>query len=162
MLGILSKFFKFKVVDDSPFGKGIVATQNITKGEIIFKFAGPILSLKEFFDKYETNDDNVLQIDTDRFMDVIEPYVYVNHSCDPNAGVRNYGVLFALKEIKVGEEIFFDYSTTVDDVIWSMECRCGSKICRGVIGDFLTVPHERKLYYLDNNALLTHIKRTYF
>lgn len=162
MLGILPQFFKFKVVDNSRFGKGIVATKTIQKGEIIFKFAGPIITLKEFFDKYEQNGCNVLQISEDKYIDTIEPYVYVNHSCDPNAGVRNNGILFALTEIQPDQEIFFDYSTTVDDVIWSMECKCGSKNCRRIIGDFITIPHNRKQYYLENNALMGHILNTYY
>lgn len=162
MLGILPKFFKFKVSENPSLGKGMFATDKILENEIIFKFTGPILTLKQFFEKYEMNGCNVLQVDEDKYIDVIEPYLFVNHSCDPNAGVRNNGVLFALRDINAGEEIFFDYSTTADDVIWNMECKCGSKNCRKIIGDFITLPHERKQFYLKKNALMGYIKKMYY
>lgn len=162
MLGILPKFFKFKIVNNSPFGRGIVAIQNIFEGEIICKVTGPRVNLKQFFEKYEINNCNVFQIGEDEFIDVIEPYLFFNHSCEPNAGIRNKGVIFALRTIKKGEEIFFDYSTITDDVIWSMECNCKSKICRGIIGDFQTIPHARKQFYLKKGAISSHIKSVYY
>lgn len=162
MLGILPQFHKFLVVDGTPLGKAVIAKEDIAENEIICKFAGPRINLKQFFEKYDANGCNVLQIDDDTFMDVIEPYVYFNHSCSPNAGMRNNGILFALDKIKKGEEISFDYSTTADDVIWSMECRCEAKNCRKIIGDFQSIPHERKEYYLGKNALLGFIKRIYY
>ncbi len=162
MLGILPLFYKFSVVENTPLGKANFAKEDISKSEIICKFAGPKIDLKQFFEKYETDGCNVLQIEEDLFIDVIEPYVYFNHSCNPNAGIRNDGILFALKDIKQGEEICFDYSTTADDVIWRMECKCNSKNCRKIIGDFQTIPHEQKEFYLTNNALPNYIKKIYY
>jgi hypothetical protein len=56
----------------------------------------------------------------------------------------------------------FDYSTTVDDVIWSMECKCGQPTCRKVIGDFQTMPHEQKQYYLKKGAMIKHLMNVYY
>lgn len=162
MLGILPDFFKFKVVNGTRLGRACVATKKIKNGEIICKFTGPILDLRQFIEKYNLNDCSPLQIDRDKYIDLIVPYVCFNHSCNPNAGIRNDGVLFALKDIRINEEILYDYSTTADDVTWSMKCECRAAGCRGVIGDFQSIPHARKLFFLSKNAITRHIKETFY
>ena len=58
----------------------------------------------------------------------------VNHSCDANAGFSDgEPVLYALRDIAAGEEICWDYSTSISSPGWSLECRCGSAQCRGVV-----------------------------
>jgi hypothetical protein len=57
-----------------------------------------------------------------------------NHSCDPNAGfTTGEPVLFALRDIPAGQEICWDYSTSIAEPGWSLECRCGSPKCRRTI-----------------------------
>src|SRR3954464_3905021 len=57
-----------------------------------------------------------------------------NHSCDPNAGfLTGEPVLVALRDIAAGEEVCWDYSTSISLPGWSLDCRCGSANCRGVI-----------------------------
>ena len=162
MQRVLHDFFKFAVIENSPFGRGCVATSEIKEGEIICKMMGPTITGKDFLDKYEVDECNVLQVDVDSYIDLIEPFVCFNHSCDPNAGLRNNGILFALKNIKIGTEIFYDYSMSVDDVLWSMQCACGSANCRKIIGDFQSIPHEQKMEYFKKNALTRYLKQTYF
>jgi SET domain len=70
----------------------------------------------------------------------------VNHGCDPNTGfTRQEPVLYALRDISAGEELTWDYSTSIAEKGWSLQCLCGSICCRGVILPFgeLT-PHERE------------------
>ena len=68
---------------------------------------------------------------------------YTNHSCDPNTGIRltprGYLVI-ALRDIARDEEITYDYSTYLNNPYERMVCRCGAANCRGVIGNFLTLP----------------------
>ncbi len=60
-----------------------------------------------------------------------------NHSCDPNAGIRNATTLVAMRDIAAGEEICFDYAMT--DCTMShtpsveMDCLCGSSSCRKLV-----------------------------
>lgn len=162
MQDILLKTFKFRVEPNTPLGRGNVAIGKIMKGEIICKMRGPIITLKEFSEKYDIDGCNPLQIGCDEFIDLVEPYVCFNHSCDPNSGIRNNGILFALKDIEPGDEILFDYSTTVDDLWWQMDCKCASSNCRKIIGDFQTIPHEKKEFYYQNNALTGYIKQLYY
>ncbi len=72
---------------------------------------------------------------------------YINHSCNPNSGliIKNEKVnLIAIKNIKNGKEITYDYSTTINEDNWKMRCNCGSKICRKIIKDFKYLPKNIK------------------
>jgi SET domain-containing protein len=84
-----------------------------------------------------------------------------NHSCDPNLGVRHSGELFALRDILPAEELCYDYSTTVPpgwtSADWSMQCHCGTAMCRGMLGDVLTLPSARLEYYRSKGALTDHV-----
>lgn len=162
MLGVLPSFYKFTVITDTPLGRACIAKKKICEGEIICKMTGPIIDLKQFFEKYDYDNCMPLQIDRDQYIDLIEPYVFFNHSCEPNAGIRNNGILFAIRGIAVNEEITYDYSTTADDVLWSMECRCRAKSCRKLVGDFQSIPHEQKMTYLKLGCLTSYIHRTFF
>lgn len=76
---------------------------------------------------------------------------YVNHSCDPNSGlvINNINViLIAIRNIKKLEEITWDYSTTIDEDEWEMDCNCRSNICRGRIGDFKYLPEDIQRRYI--------------
>ena len=80
----------------------------------------------------------------------------VNHSCAPNAGfLTGEPVLFALRDIAAGEEIGWDYSTSISEPGWSLACRCASPDCRGVVrpwGELSVADRERlracTLHYL--------------
>jgi len=54
----------------------------------------------------------------------------------------------ALRSIEPGEEIRFDYSTTMIQDHWTMECRCGQPTCRRVILDFHHLPPITQNRYL--------------
>jgi len=79
--------------------------------------------------------------------------VFVNHSCDPNTGVRDDVRLVALRDLIAGEEIRYDYSTTMDEDHWTLQCRCGSRGCRGVVRDFKWLPKDTKLHLLRQNIV---------
>ncbi len=65
---------------------------------------------------------------------------YINHSCEPNAGFpTGKPELFALRDIVTGEEIAWDYSTSLVEEGWSLECRCGSERCRGTVLPFFAL-----------------------
>lgn len=68
---------------------------------------------------------------------------YLNHSCDPNLFVQNVLVdthdlrfpwvsFFALRMIKAGEELCWDYNYSWGtDEEHKIICKCGAKMCRG-------------------------------
>jgi hypothetical protein len=59
---------------------------------------------------------------------------YVNHSCNPNAGLSGQIGLVAMRDIKIGEEVCFDYAMSDTMPYDEFECGCGSANCRGHVG----------------------------
>lgn len=145
-------------------GKGVFANKNFKKGDYIYTLKGEECTSTEIefrIKKGVERQDDPLQIDKIKFLDINDDLSYhFNHSCSPSTGLRNKSDLYALENIKKGEEITFDYSATVSrDMDWKMNCNCKSKNCRKVIGNILSVPDkEIKLYY-KNNCLQDFIKR---
>ena len=63
------------------------------------------------------------------------PWIYTNHSCSPNAKVSGRN-LVAIREIKAGDEINFDYETTEFEMAEPFHCLCGSPDCRKYISGY--------------------------
>lgn len=77
---------------------------------------------------------------------VDNPLRYGNHSCDPNLWLADATTEIARRDIAAGEELTFDYALATA-VPWSMPCRCGSPLCRGLItGDDWRDPALRARY----------------
>lgn len=135
-------------VGECHLGRGLFAGRNFCAGELLFRFSGPLITLTEAMSKGEA-EANALQIGATTYIDLEAPSVFVNHSCQPNAGVHNGISAYALREIRKGEEICYDYSTTMSERRWTMFCRCGTPQCRGVIGDFHDLPLGLQRHYLN-------------
>lgn len=148
---------KFEIKESPNFGKGLFATMKINKNEHILECIGPVISLEEALRKPQNLLGNTLQIGPFEYIDFQEPGVLVNHSCLPNAGIKNDRFLIAIKDILPGQEIFFDYSTTMDEDRWTMQCGCGEESCRRVIKDFKYLPPELRQKYLDLNIVQNFI-----
>jgi len=132
--------------DRQAIGRGLIATRDIPPGSTILSFEGPPLSLSEVRAKGALAA-NALQVDLDRYLDLDEPGRLLNHSCSPNVGVFNNVTVRALRPILAGEELCFDYSTTVGDG-WTMTCLCGVSECRGIVRAFQTLPAEVRMPHL--------------
>jgi hypothetical protein len=76
---------------------------------------------------------------------------FINHSCNPNTGIRLYArgvVILAIRPIEMHDEITFDYSTYLNNPYERITCHCGSENCREVIGNFTTLPPDSQQRYL--------------
>lgn len=118
--------FKLQV-KRSHTGRGLFTLENIPRGACVIEYTGRKLSAKEqeksgkyfFWTSSKTMIDGNIQSNTARF---------INHSCAPNCEVdlkerRIY--VFALKNIKAGEELTYDYDTEYfDEHIRPYGCRC--------------------------------------
>ncbi len=131
-------------------GKGVFACKDFKKGDLVLEIDDSHIVTDESKltkEQYECHCDYL----ADKVVLMQEPEVYINHSCDPNVyvktekGIRN---VYALRDIKEGDEIAYDYSINGDnDGVF--ECNCGSKNCRGVYqGNFFKLPIEVQLRYL--------------
>ena len=148
------------VVKKCRLGKGLLAASDIKKGELILEFNGPIISAAGAKRK-GIHEGDVVQIGFNKYIDCTKPCVYVNHSCNPNAGVKDDIKLFAIKNIKAGEQITFDYSTVMDEDDWEMDCKCGSKNCRKRIRDFKYLPKSLQKKYLKLGIVQGFIARKF-
>lgn len=135
-------------VRECKIGKGTFAKEPIKEGEQILVFTGPIITYDEAVAKGDHMDDPVM-IGINKYVDVNGPELFVNHSCEPNAGLIKDTTLVAIRNIRQGEEITFDYSTAMEENHWTMKCRCESNRCRKVIGNFSDLPNALKQKYLD-------------
>ena len=142
---------------ETPKGRGVVAGRAIPSGALVLRFEGPV------FDKTSCPDfSEALQVGVDAWMwssgglDDL-----VNHSCEPSLGlwqVAGHTYLLALRDVAPGEELSFDYSTSMVDEPWDMEgCLCGSAKCRGLVGNFLDIPLEAMQAYARRGVLPHHV-----
>lgn len=147
-------------VKECEFGKGLFAARDFQPGEVILQMKGPLIGTQQALDKGEKQSDP-LQIGDDTYIDLQNPGRCANHSCDPNAGVRPDLSLVAMKPIGVGEEIRWDYSTTMGDGLWEIECHCGSKNCRGRIQDFCSLTPTRQEFYRSLDVVQEYLNETF-
>jgi len=135
------------VVATGTLGISVFAAQRLAPRERILTFCGPVISFLEAVRKGSL-ESYALQIAKGAYLDTCAPGCYVNHSCEPNAGIVNGIYLVAIRPIEDGEEIRFDYSTTMDEDHWTMICRCGTESCRKIITDFKYLPAQLRERYL--------------
>lgn len=129
-------------------GRGVFATARIEKDEWIVRYTGEKITKAEserrgverFERSQKTGEASVYIFDLNKKYDLDgdvpgNDAKYINHSCDPNAEAQNYrGQIWivALRKIKPGEEITFDYGYDVSHFL-DHPCRCGSANCVGYI-----------------------------
>jgi len=140
-------------------GNGAFATQNFSRGETIFIFKGRVYkrdnkNIKDAF----ANPDSI-GIDRNTWIDPYEQFHFINHSCDPNMGIKGRVTFVALKNIKKGDELTFDYSINEEDPRWHMRCGCGAKNCRKIIRSIRYIPKRTYQQYLP--FVPTYFKRVY-
>ncbi len=131
-------------------GTGVYAARKIPAGTKIFEYVGELISAEEADRRHPVNPDDPFH--TFFFAlgngDVIDGGVggneakWINHSCEPNceteetAEYRVYVV--ALRDIKRGEELYYDYGLVLDErltkkVKAQYQCLCGTPACRGTM-----------------------------
>ena len=143
-------------IRDSQFGKGLFATQNIPSGTAVCSIKGQYISFKETL-LLGDRESHCIQIGINEYIFCEPPFLYSNHSCNPNCGINANLELFALRNIPEGEELFWDYSTSMLERHWTMKCFCGSENCRKLVNDFDLLPLELQEKYLRMNIVLPFI-----
>jgi SET domain-containing protein len=134
-------------------GKGVFALCPIKKGERILEYKGEVIGWPEALrrhphDPAQPNHTFYFTLDDDH---VIDGKVggnssrWINHSCAPNCEAelvegkgRPRVYIETRRNIKAGEELFFDYGLVIDErhtrkVKSEYACWCGSKNCRGTM-----------------------------
>ena len=114
---------------------GCYTTRHIRKGTRVIEYTGPRLSVEQADTLYENSPRTYLfgLEDGKHVIDGDGLAAFINHSCDPNCEPDEIGgrvVIFAIRDIKAGEELTYDYNLydgELDDVA---ACSCGARNCR--------------------------------
>jgi SET domain-containing protein len=130
-------------------GKGVYALQPLKKGEVIIEYTGERISWKEALrrhphDPKDPDHTFYFHIDDSRVIDAKvggNAARWINHACSPNCEADEDGgrvFIKALRNIKPGEELFYDYGLTIDErytpaLKKRFPCHCGTKGCRGTL-----------------------------
>jgi SET domain-containing protein len=127
-------------------GLGVFATERVEAGEVVAEFDGDIYPFQ--YPRW-TEDllNHTIQFERYKFRDATGIARRINHSCEPNCGIRELFKIVTMRPIEPGEEITFDYEMTEDSLWWRMECGCGTPSCRKLIGAHRNMPLEVKAKY---------------
>ncbi len=120
-------------------GNGLFTTHLIPKGTLVWKLNEPIYSWKEIqaWPKGRLKDFKHygFQCGIDRYSLPEGLSRETNHSCDPNTWWSGSYSLIARRDILADEELTYDYSSCDIDLVFEMQCNCGSSCCRGIISN---------------------------
>lgn len=128
------------------YGRGVFALRKIRKGEVVGEFDGPIYD--EYFEPWTRElQTHVIQFAKEKWRDSSGLARYMNHSCEPNCGIRGLFKVVAMRTIQKDEQITWDYEMTEKSDWWRMKCRCGTESCRKIIGTFKALPTRIRRKY---------------
>ena len=149
-------------VSISELGFAVFTKKDLKKGDYVYTFKGEII---DYLETKLINDDTgecrALQFDKDKYINTNAPGRYINHSCEPNTGIKNTFELIALEDIPAHSELRFDYSTTMDEDDFTMPCFCGKSSCRNKVDDFKNLPEEKKIEYIGKEIVMDFIKEQF-
>ena len=130
------------VKDSAIEGRGLFAEEGLPSDEVVFRLGGRLVSTDELgrLIEHASADPSRSYVDTliiheDAHL-VLPPGTLIhfgNHSCDPNMWHVGPYEIATRRAIEVGEELTVDYGTQSGAAGFSMACRCGSPLCRGVV-----------------------------
>ncbi|MDO8538668.1 MAG: SET domain-containing protein-lysine N-methyltransferase [archaeon] len=129
-------------------GKGIFASKDLKKGETIFVWKGKIVDgfylPKNFTYANGADWNNWFSIGNNKYINPTKsnPGRYINHSCNPNSGVKAIRKMVAIRNIKKDTQITMDYSTVEEDQNWKMKCFCKEKNCRKILKSVHFLPKK--------------------
>jgi hypothetical protein len=131
------------VVRDSGIeGRGLFAVGGFPVGEVVLRLSGRLVSTAELgrLIADANADPSRAYVDTLTVYEdvhlVLPPGTAIhfgNHSCNPTMWHVGPYEIATRRAIEVGEELTIDYGTQSGAAGFSMMCRCGSPMCRGVV-----------------------------
>ena len=121
---------------------GLYANKNIKDRSKIIEYKGKIITKKQVEDNPKFDNEKAIYLfNINKKYDLDGDFKYntarlINHSCDPNCEVYGTGFkvwVYAIRDIKKGEELTYDYGFGYDEHYKDFPCKCGSKKCVGYI-----------------------------
>jgi hypothetical protein len=134
-------------------GRGLFAREAISAGEIVAVKGGAIMDAAAFARVRDQVSPAEIQIEdglyiAPRSADEVEANILcLNHSCDPNVGVRGQITFVVMRDVPGGAELTIDYAMIDGDPAERMECACGAPKCRKIVtGDDWRRPELQRRY----------------
>lgn len=140
---------RIQVRSSGVHGKGVYALVSIPKGDVVIEYKGEVISWDEALRRHPhdpSDPDHTFYFHVDEAR-TIDGKVggnmarWINHGCQPNCEADDVGgriFIKALRTLKPGEELFYDYGLVIDERYTAklkkqFECRCGKPQCRGTM-----------------------------
>tara|TARA_B110000093_G_scaffold89472_1_gene96859 strand:+ start:1721 stop:2209 length:489 start_codon:yes stop_codon:yes gene_type:complete len=134
----------FNLQDSADRGSGVFTKNFYSKGQIV---------MTGVMDKVVSiNHVGVSQIGEHEYVAPVGLMALVNHSCNPNCGIKvnEEGAhdYVAMRDIEPGEEVTFDYAMQNYKIgYFPGKCLCGSSECRGTVGGWVDLPKDKRQHY---------------
>jgi len=119
------------IINKTTLGYGLESLRSFHEGD-------KVMSSKAL--EVTPRDSHTVQTGWDRHVLIDLPARFVNHSCDANLGIRDnkngaYD-FFALRDIREGSELLWDYEASEYEIGSFETCLCASQRCRKSLGGF--------------------------
>ncbi|KAM3199186.1 histone-lysine N-methyltransferase ASHH3 isoform X1 [Capsicum annuum] len=147
---------KMKLVKTEKCGSGIVADEDIKRGDFVIEYVGEVIDDKTCEERLwkmkHSGETNFYLCEINRDMVIDATYKgnksrYINHSCCPNTEMQKWMMdgetrigIFAKRDIKRGEHLTYDYKFVQFGA--DQDCHCGAVGCRRKLG---VKPNKPKL-----------------
>ena len=134
----------FELQDSEGRGSGVFTKSFYSKGQVVMTgVMDKIVSI---------NHVGVSQIGEHEYVAPVGLMALVNHSCNPNCGIKvnDTGAhdYVAMRDIEPGEEVTFDYAMQNYKIgYFPSRCLCGSSECRGTVGGWVDLPKDKRKDY---------------
>jgi uncharacterized protein len=133
-------------------GRGLFAIRPIAKGEIVAIKGGHVMSRATLRGARRRIAESYLQVEDDfyvgarRASEIRRNKLFINHSCEPNLGIRGQLTFVARRPIKAGEELTYDWAMEENSPALT-RCVCGRARCRNrLTGRDWTIPALQRRY----------------
>jgi len=132
----------YKIIKSNIHHQGLCAARNIKMDEKVIEYIGKKITNEQAEKdiKYGYDVTYLFTLNKKYLLDgdfKFNTARLINHSCDPNCEVLDISKtkiwITAMRNIKKGEELSYDYGFGFDSNYKDHKCRCGSKNCVGFI-----------------------------
>ncbi|CAL4968850.1 unnamed protein product [Urochloa decumbens] len=136
-------------------GYGLQLQEDVAEGRFLIEYVGEVLDITSYEDRqryYASRGQKHFYFMALNGGEVIDACTkgnlgrFINHSCSPNCRTEKWMVngevcigIFAMGNIKKGEELTFDYNYVRVSGAAPQKCFCGTAKCRGYIGGDISV-----------------------
>ncbi|RLM79668.1 uncharacterized protein C2845_PM12G17070 [Panicum miliaceum] len=136
-------------------GYGLQLQEDVSEGRFLIEYVGEVLDITSYESRqryYASKGQKHFYFMALNGGEVIDACTkgnlgrFINHSCSPNCRTEKWMVngevcigIFAMRNIKKGEELTFDYNYVRVSGAAPQKCFCGTAKCRGYIGGDISV-----------------------